>query len=112
MGNPKIDDEYRVSIKKPGEPSAHQLTARVSRIGEDGCGLSFDGLRQHECLFLSELTNPRWDGKDLLEGVIIHGVLENTTEFASCMRLTSLLSGGYLRASRANQQTRQEPSGR
>ncbi|MCU7928675.1 MAG: hypothetical protein KZQ97_19850 [Candidatus Thiodiazotropha sp. (ex Dulcina madagascariensis)] len=54
MGNPKIDDEYRVSIKKPGEPSAHQLTARVSRVGEDGCGLSFDGLRQHECLFLSE----------------------------------------------------------
>ncbi|MCU7814152.1 MAG: PilZ domain-containing protein [Candidatus Thiodiazotropha sp. (ex Lucinoma kastoroae)] len=100
LSTSKIDDLYQIEIKKPDQSNSLQLVARVTRINNQGCGLSFDHLQQHESQFLSELTNPKWDGKDLLEGVIMHGVLENTTDFATCMRLTSLLSSGYRHANR------------
>ena len=107
LGSPKIDERYQLLFRRPGAPGALQLTARVARIGNTGCGLTFEGLQPQESRFLSDLTNPKWDGKDLLEGVIMHGILENTTDFASCMRLTSLLSSRYRHTSQGSQEPRE-----
>ncbi len=97
----RIDDIYLIYIKKPGDRESMVLSARVSRVDVRGSGLVFDQLQQNERQFLFDLIHPKWDGKDLLEGVIIHGVLEETADFAICMRLTSLLSSNYRYAYRA-----------
>ncbi|MEW8508255.1 MAG: PilZ domain-containing protein [Candidatus Thiodiazotropha sp.] len=101
LSKSKIDEGYQVYIKKPGREEGMQLTARIARIDIQGCGLTFDRLAPHESQFLSDLIHPKWDGKDLLVGVMIHGVLEDTTEFSACMRLTSLLSGHYRHTNQA-----------
>ncbi|MBT3048390.1 MAG: PilZ domain-containing protein [gamma proteobacterium symbiont of Ctena orbiculata] len=91
----KIDEGYLVYIKKPGQKEGLRLPARVIRVDHQGCGLTFDRLAPNESQFLCDLIHPKWDGKDLLTGIVMHGVLEDTTEFAACMRLTSLLSSRY-----------------
>ncbi|MBW9259198.1 MAG: PilZ domain-containing protein [Candidatus Thiodiazotropha sp. (ex. Lucinisca nassula)] len=100
LSGAKLNDHYRVLFSRPGQTESMQLSAQITRIDSHGSALSFFQLDQQESRFLSELTNPKWDGKDLLEGVIKHGILENTTDFASCMRLTSLLSSDYRFTSR------------
>ncbi|MCG7975028.1 MAG: PilZ domain-containing protein [Candidatus Thiodiazotropha taylori] len=100
MSGAKLNDHYRVLFRRPGQIESMQLNAQVTRIDSHGSALAFRQLDPQESRFLSELTKPNWDGKDLLEGVIKHGVLENTTSFASCMRLTSLLSSDYRFTSR------------
>ncbi|MCG8043356.1 MAG: PilZ domain-containing protein [Candidatus Thiodiazotropha endolucinida] len=100
LSGAKMYDQYRVLFSRPGQIESMQLCAQITRIDSHGSALSFCQLNPQESRFLSELTNPNWDGKDLLEGVIKHGILENTTDFASCMRLTSLLSSDYRFTSR------------
>ncbi|MES9955383.1 MAG: PilZ domain-containing protein [Candidatus Thiodiazotropha sp. 6PLUC2] len=103
LSGSKHNERYKVDFRKPGQPESLLLAARVTRINPKGSALSFEQLHPQESQFLTELIHPSWDGKDLLEGVIMHGILENTTDFASCMRLTSLLSSDYRYTSRANQ---------
>ncbi|MCG7913525.1 MAG: PilZ domain-containing protein [Candidatus Thiodiazotropha weberae] len=100
LSGAKLNDHYRVLFRRPGQVESIQVTAQVTRINHRGTALTFRQLDPQESRFLSELTNPNWDGKDLLEGVIKHGILENTTNFADCMRLTSLLSSDYRFTSR------------
>ncbi|MCG7981409.1 MAG: PilZ domain-containing protein [Candidatus Thiodiazotropha lotti] len=102
LSGSKLNDHYRVLFRKPGQIESMQLNAQVTRINNRGSALTFRQLDPQKSRFLSELTNPNWDGKDLLEGVIKHGILENTTNFAACMRLTSLLSSDYRFTSRSN----------
>lgn len=97
----KIGDIYLVAIKNPVLGESLVLSARVARIDSEGCGLLFDRLEPEERQFLFDLIHPRWDGRDLLEGVIMHGILADTADFAACMRLTSLLSSNYRYANRA-----------
>ncbi|MEW8026544.1 MAG: PilZ domain-containing protein [Candidatus Thiodiazotropha sp.] len=101
LATAKVNDSYLVSIKRPGQGESRQFSAKVIRVGTPGCGLVFDRLEPRESQFLSDLIHPKWDGKDLLEGVIMHGILEDTANFAACMRLTSLLNSNYKHANRA-----------
>ncbi|MES9824749.1 MAG: PilZ domain-containing protein [Candidatus Thiodiazotropha endolucinida] len=101
LATAKVNDGYRVSIKRPGHHESQELSAKVIRVDNPGCGLAFDQLTPHESQFLTDLIHPKWDGKDLLEGVIMHGILEDTASFAACMRLTSLLDSNYKHGNRA-----------
>ena len=94
-------DEYDLLVKRPGTADSSLLPSRVSRVGPDGCGFEFLNLQTAQRQLLNQLINPDWDGKDLLEGVMMYGPLEETTDFASCMRLTSLLGRRYKRSARA-----------
>ncbi|MES9833059.1 MAG: PilZ domain-containing protein [Candidatus Thiodiazotropha sp. LLP2] len=102
LAGSKLNEPYRVIFRKPGQPETLHLAARVTRYNRCGSALSFEQLQPKENRFLTDLIHPNWDGKDLLEGVIMHGILENTTDFASCMRLTSLLSSDYRYTSRGS----------
>ncbi|MES9945580.1 MAG: PilZ domain-containing protein [Candidatus Thiodiazotropha sp.] len=97
----KIDGNYQLSIKRPGAGEYLELSARVIRVDNWGSALIFDRLEPQKSRLLSNLIQPKWDGKDLLEGVIMHGMLEDTANFAACMRLTSLLSSNYRHTNRA-----------
>ena len=101
----KQGEPCQLSMKIPGETEALTLAARVVHIGSVGSGLAFERLSSRQHQLLSDRIKPRWDGRDLLEGVIIHGILENTADLASSLRLTSLLSSDYQRASKAIRQT-------
>jgi hypothetical protein len=112
LNSARIGDLFLVLLKNPGLGESQVLAARVKRVDSRGCGLVFDHLQPHEQLFLFELIHPNWDGRDLLEGVILHGILENTADLAACMRLTSLLSSNYRYVNRASKSVaRMEPVG-
>lgn len=97
----KLRQKCQLTMSIPGAIETLTLAARVVHIDTTGCGLAFDSLNPSQCQLLSNRIKPRWDGRDILEGVIIHGILENTSDLASSLRLTTLLSSDYRRASRA-----------
>ena len=97
----KLGQQCRLTMSIPGATETLTLAARVVHIVATGCGLAFDSLDARQSRLLSDRIKPKWDGRDILEGVIIHGILENTSDLASSLRLTSLLSSDYRRASRA-----------
>ncbi|MCU7806655.1 MAG: PilZ domain-containing protein [Candidatus Thiodiazotropha sp. (ex Semelilucina semeliformis)] len=101
LTNLKKYDEYELLVKRPASNESMRLPARVSRVGPEGCGFEFLNLQTDQQQLLNRLINPDWDGKDLLEGVMMYGPLEETTDFAACMRLTSLLGRRYKRSARA-----------
>lgn len=97
----KLGQQCQLTMSIPGATQTLTLAARVVHIDETGCGLAFDSMDRCQSELLSNRIKPRWDGRDILEGVIIHGILENTSDLASSLRLTTLLSSNYRRASRA-----------
>lgn len=97
----KLGQQCQLTMSIPGATETLSLAARVIHIDETGCGFAFNSLDARQSKLLSSRIKPRWDGRDILEGVIIHGILENTSDLASSLRLTTLLSSDYQRASRA-----------
>ena len=101
----KQGERCQLTIRIADDPGELTLDALVVHSDADGLGFAFESLDARQLQQLTQCINPRWDGRDLLEGVIMHGILENTDNLADSLRLTSLLSSNYQRTSKAFSQT-------
>jgi hypothetical protein len=59
--------------------------------------LKFNPLDELESLTLENVIWPKWDGRELFEGLLIVAPHENIVDLAGWMRLTSLLCKEYRR---------------
>lgn len=89
--NLKEGDALRIVIDIGNGEGLH-LDGRVSHITSDGAECEFAGNSPATLEVLDALLSPKWDGKNLLDGVITFAPWYHNTNLASWMRLTSLVS--------------------
>jgi hypothetical protein len=80
-----------VAIADHGDGGLH-LEGRVVRTGHDGAALQFEGNSAASMEVLSTLLAPKWDGENLLDGVVSMAPWDGSTQLAGWLRLTSLVS--------------------
>lgn len=96
----KHDDPVRIVVEV-GDGEGLHLDARVIRVEGDGVDCEFAGNSPATLEVLDALLSPKWDGQNLLEGVITFAPWYHDTNLASWMRLTSLVSDWRRLQSRA-----------
>lgn len=82
--------------KQVPQPS-DRYTTEVVRSSASGFALKFNHLDEQRKRALEDIMWPRWDGKELFEGLLIVAPHENIVDLAGWMRLTSLLCNQYRR---------------
>lgn len=89
--NLKPNDSVRLSVEVGHGESLH-LDGRVSQVAVDGVECEFAGNSPATLEVLDALLSPKWDGRNLLEGVMTFAPWYHDTNLASWMRLTSLVT--------------------
>ncbi|MCB1774152.1 MAG: PilZ domain-containing protein [Gammaproteobacteria bacterium] len=85
------EDEVQVELGPPGPGTLH-LTGRVARVNANGAGVQFVGNSAATIEVLTALIEPKWDGQNLLDGIISIAPWYRQNDLAGWMRLTSLVS--------------------
>ena len=80
-----------------------RYTAEVARTSASGFALKFNHLDEQEKRLLEDIIWPKWNGKELFEGLLIVAPHEDIVDLAGWMRLTSLLCNQYRRLCCKNQ---------
>jgi hypothetical protein len=80
-----------IELGPSGRTRLH-LEARVNRLAADGVGLEFDGNSAATLDVLASLIEPKWDGVNLLDGVLTMSPWYGSDNLAGWMRLTSLVA--------------------
>lgn len=98
--NLKQDDPVRIVVEV-GDGEGLHLDGRVRQVAVDGVECEFAGNSPATLEVLDALLSPKWDGKNLLDGVIAFAPWYRDPNLASWMRLTSLVSDWRRLQSRA-----------
>ena len=82
---------------KQAQQSSDRFPAQVARVATNGFALQFNQLDEYKMRTLEHLIWPKWDGKQLFEGLLIVAPRTDIDDLAGWMRLTSLLCHQYRR---------------
>ena len=85
------DEPIQVAIG-PDQGRALHLEGRVARVNGRGAGIEFVGNSPATMEVFATLLTPKWDGKGLLDGVLMAAPWQHDHDLADWMRLTSLVS--------------------
>ncbi len=77
--------------------SADRYTGEILRSCVSGFAMQFRYLDENQQRKMEELIWPKWDGEDMLEGLLIVAPREDVVDLADWMRLTSIVSRHYKR---------------
>lgn len=91
VGQPAVRADAALEIRLRKGRERIGLRARVARVTLDGVGVEFGPLDAEQSAFLQEVMWPRWDGRDILEGVMILAADGEIRDLAEWMRLTSVV---------------------
>ena len=86
-----------INPAKQAQQSCGRYPAQVVRSSASGFALKFNPLDELESLTLENVIWPKWDGRELFEGLLIVAPHENIVDLAGWMRLTSVLCKQYRR---------------
>lgn len=91
--------QFSVLIRPLGRPLTESIRypAHIVRATGEGFALSFDTLDSRARTALGELVNPKWDGKNVIEGLLIVAAREQVMSLSECLRLTSVICDHYRR---------------
>lgn len=84
-------DDVQVELGPAGRGTLH-LDGRVARVDVTGAGLEFVGNSAATIEVLKALIEPKWDGQNLLDGIVTIAPWYRQNDLAGWMRLTSLVS--------------------
>lgn len=87
----KRNEAVRLELGPTGRGRLH-LGARVNRVSTSGAALEFVDNSPATLEVLDALLQPKWDGGNLLDGVITIAPWYRQTDLAGWMRLTSIVS--------------------
>lgn len=68
------------------------LPAKVTHSCNEGTGYTFNTPPMQDCLKLRHIVSPSWDGRNLLDGVLLTSRYAKPRNLADCLSLTSLIS--------------------
>jgi hypothetical protein len=91
VGQPAVRADAPLEIRLRKGRDRVTLRARVARVTLDGVGVEFGALDTGQSDFLHEVMWPSWDGRDILEGVMILAGDGEIRDLAEWMRLTSVV---------------------
>lgn len=79
------------------ESDATRFPAKIARTASSGFALRFDPMSDRDSRILGDLINPSWDGKNVIEGLLIVAAREHVMSLSECLRLTSVVCNRYRR---------------
>lgn len=83
-------------MNKPVEDSK-RFPARIIRTSNSGFALKFGEIGDSDSHILDMLTKPKWDGKNVFDGLLIAAAHEHVMSLSECLRLTSVVCNDYRR---------------
>ena len=90
-GQPAVSIDSRVEVVLRVHEEGLRLNGRVVRSTTEGVAVEFGALTAEQTELLNTVMWPRWDGRDLLEGVMILADDSEMRDLGTWMRLTSVI---------------------
>jgi hypothetical protein len=91
VGQPAVRADAPVEIRLRVGDRRLTFRARVARVTLDGVGVEFGTVDAGQAELLQDVMWPRWDGRDILEGVMILAGDGEIRDLAQWMHLTSVV---------------------
>jgi len=83
-------------MNKPVEESKC-FPACIIRTSNSGFALEFNAIDDNDSRILDMLTKPQWDGRNVIDGLLIAASHSHVMSLSECLRLTSVVCNGYRR---------------
>ena len=97
QGLPHHPPGTRFSLKLDKGPQHHKLQAVLIYWQPHGAGLKFVDLTREQRQFIKTISNARWNGEDLLEGVLMTAPCMALDGLKDWLGLTTLLTRRHRR---------------